>query len=206
MRVNIDCTPILLLLSGMLALLKISGQFPYSWIWVLAPIWIPLLALAGIVIILIIAWLIGVIGKSSETKLQISGKTNNIGYAHANDGGADLRSNEDTIICAGSQTLVHTGVRLAIPAGYVGLVCPRSGLALKHNITVMNAPGVIDANYRGEVGVILRNMGEQAFEIHEGDRIAQIVFLPYAHMQFEPVNELDSTERGEKGFGSSGIK
>lgn len=64
--------------------------------------------------------------------------------------------------------------------------------------------GVIDANYRGEVGVILRNMGEQAFEIHEGDRIAQIVFLPYAHMQFEPVNELDSTERGDKGFGSTG--
>lgn len=165
MRVNIDCTPILLLLSGMLALLKIGGQFPYPWIWVLAPIWIPLLALAGITIILIIAW----------------------------------------IICAGSQTLVHTGVRLAIPAGYVGLVCPRSGLALKHDITVMNAPGVIDANYRGEVGVILRNMGEHAFEVHEGDRIAQIVFLPYAHMQFEPVNELDSTERGEKGFGSSGI-
>ena len=126
--------------------------------------------------------------------MHISGKTNNISYAHTNDGGADLRSNEDTIICAGSQTLVHTGVRLAIPAGYVGLVCPRSGLALKHNITVMNAPGVI-----------VRNMDEQAFEIHEGDRIAQIVFLPYAHMQFEPVNELDSTERGDKGFGSSGI-
>lgn len=198
MRVNIDCTLILLLLSGMLALLKIGGQFPYPWIWVLAPIWIPLLALAGITIILIIAWIIGV-------KMHISGKTNNISYAHANDGGADLRSNEDTIICAGSQTLVHTGVRLAIPAGYVGLVCPRSGLALKHDITVMNAPGVIDANYRGEVGVILRNMGEHAFEVHEGDRIAQIVFLPYAHMQFEPVNELDSTERGEKGFGSSGI-
>jgi dUTP pyrophosphatase len=138
--------------------------------------------------------------------MKISGKTNNISYAHTNDGGADLRSNEDTIICAGSQTLVHTGVHMAIPAGYVGLVCPRSGLALKHDITVMNAPGVIDANYRGEVCVILRNMGEQAFEIHEGDRIAQIVFLPYAHMQFEPVNELDSSERGEKGFGSSGIK
>lgn len=194
MKANIDCSLILLLLSGVLALLKIGGQFPYPWIWVLAPIWIPLLALAGITIILIIAWIIGIIGK-----------TNNISYAHTNDGGADLRSNEDTIICAGSQTLVHTGVRLAIPAGYVGLVCPRSGLALKHNITVMNAPGVIDANYRGEVCVILRNMDEQAFEIHEGDRIAQIVFLPYAHMQFEPVNELDSTERGDKGFGSSGI-
>lgn len=100
MKINIDCSLILLLLSGMLALLKIGGQFPYSWIWVLAPIWIPLLALAGITII---------------------------------------------------------------------------------------------------------NMDEQAFEIHEGDRIAQIVFLPYAHMQFEPVNELDSTERGDKGFGSSGI-
>lgn len=136
--------------------------------------------------------------------MKISGKTNNISYAHANDGGADLRSNEDTIICAGSQTLVHTGVHMAIPAGYVGLICPRSGLALKHDITVMNAPGVIDANYRGEVGVILRNMGEQALEIHEGDRIAQIVFLPYAHMRFEPVNELDSTERGDKGFGSTG--
>lgn len=140
--------------------------------------------------------------------MQISGKTNNIGYAHSNDGGADLRSNEDTIICAGSQTLVHTGVHMAIPAGYVGLVCPRSGLALKHNITVMNAPGVIDANYRGEVGVILRNMGEQAFEIHEGDRIAQIVFAMCApHMPLEPVESLENdTERGEKGFGSSGIK
>ena len=203
MRVNIDCSLILLLLSGMLALLKIGGQFPYSWIWVIAPIWIPLLALAGITIILIIAWIIGVIGVLI-LEMHISGKTNNISYAHTNDGGADLRSNEDTIICAGSQTLVHTGVRLAIPAGYVGLVCPRSGLALKHNITVMNAPGVIDANYRGEVCVILRNMDEQAFEIHEGDRIAQIVFLPYAHMQFEPVTELDSTERGENGFGSTG--
>lgn len=139
--------------------------------------------------------------------MQISGKTNNIGYAHANDGGADLRSNEDTIICAGSQTLVHTGVYMAIPAGYVGLICPRSGLALKHNITVMNAPGVIDANYRGEVCVILRNMGEQAFEIHEGDRIAQIVFAQCApHMPLDHVETLEkNTERGTKGFGSSGI-
>lgn len=139
--------------------------------------------------------------------MQISGKTNNIGYAHANDGGVDLRSNEDTIICAGSQTLVHTGVYMAIPAGYVGLICPRSGLALKHNITVMNAPGVIDPNYRGEVGVILRNMGEQAFEIHKGDRIAQIVFAQCApHMPLDHVETLEkNTERGTKGFGSSGI-
>lgn len=86
--------------------------------------------------------------------MQISGKTNNIGYAHANDGGADLRSNEDTIICAGSQTLVHTGVYMAIPAGYVGLICPRSGLALKHNITVMNAPGVIDAKKFPDLRII----------------------------------------------------
>ena len=136
--------------------------------------------------------------------MQFSGIRENIGYTRPNDAGADLRSNEDTIVCANSQALVHTGVYMQIPAGYVGMICPRSGLALKHNITVMNAPGVIDANYRGEVGVILRNMGEQAFEIHEGDRIAQIVFLPYAHMQFEPVNELDSTERGDKGFGSTG--
>lgn len=139
--------------------------------------------------------------------MQISGKTNNIGYAHANDGGADLRSNEDTIICTGSQTLVHTGVYMAIPAGYVGLICPRSGLALKHNITVMNAPGVIDPNYRGEVCVILRNMGEQAFEIHKGDRIAQIVFAQCApHMPLDHVETLEkNTERGTKGFGSSGI-
>lgn len=94
--------------------------------------------------------------------MQISGKTNNIGYAHANDGGADLRSNEDTIICAGSQTLVHTGVYMAIPAGYVGLICPRSGLALKHNITVMNAPGVIDAKYYDYFGLpnILEALGK----------------------------------------------
>ena len=97
---------------------------------------------------------------------------------------------------------------------YVPTRTRSSARVVKHSYTqaytwlfqldMMNAPGVIDANYRGEVGVILRNMGEQAFEIREGDRIAQIVFLPYAHMQFEPVNELDSTERGDKGFGSTG--
>lgn len=138
-------------------------------------------------------------------QLKISGNTDNISYAHSGDAGADLRANEDTIICAGSQTLVHTGVHAAIPSGYVGLVCPRSGLALKHNLTVMNAPGIIDPNYRGELCVILRNMGEQAFEIHKGDRIAQLVITPYLRATFEPVDALDDTERGEKGFGSSGI-
>lgn len=102
---------------------------------------------------------------------------------------------------------MHTGVYMQIPAGYVGMICPRSGLALKHNITVMNAPGVIDPNYRGEVCVILRNMGEQAFEIHKGDRIAQIVFAQCApHMPLDHVETLEkNTERGTKGFGSSGI-
>lgn len=144
-------------------------------------------------------------GKVQQVK--ISGNVNNITYAHEGDAGADLRSDEDTIICAGSQTLVHTGVYMAIPVGYVGLICPRSGLALKNNITVMNAPGVIDPNYRGEICVILRNMGEQAFEIHKGDRIAQIVFAMCApHMPLEPVETLENnTERGMKGFGSSGI-
>lgn len=139
--------------------------------------------------------------------MQFSGIRENIGYTRPNDAGADLRSNEDTIICAGSQTLVHTGVYMQIPAGYVGMICPRSGLALKHNITVMNAPGVIDPNYRGEVCVILRNMGEQAFEIHKGDRIAQIVFAQCApHMPLDHVETLEkNTERGTKGFGSSGI-
>lgn len=138
--------------------------------------------------------------------MQITGNTDNIAYQHPHDAGADLKSCEDTIIPANGRTLVHTGVYAAIPHNHVGLVCPRSGLALNQGLTVLNAPGIIDSNYRGEVCVILRNMGESAFEIHEGDRIAQIVFLPYAHMQFEPVTELDSTERGDKGFGSSGIK
>lgn len=139
--------------------------------------------------------------------MQFSGIRENIGYTRPNDAGADLRSNEDTIVCANSQALVRTGVYMQIPAGYVGMICPRSGLALKHNITVMNAPGVIDPNYRGEVCVILRNMGEQAFEIHKGDRIAQIVFAQCApHMPLDHVETLEkNTERGTKGFGSSGI-
>ena len=97
--------------------------------------------------------------------MQISGKTNNIGYAHANDGGADLRSNEDTIIPANGRTLVHTGVYAAIPCNHVGLVCPRSGLALNQGLTVLNAPGIIDSNYRGELCVILRNTSERAVKI-----------------------------------------
>lgn len=137
--------------------------------------------------------------------MQISGKTNNIGYAHANDGGADLRSNEDTIIPANGRTLVHTGVYAAIPCNHVGLVCPRSGLALNQGLTVLNAPGIIDSNYRGELCVILRNTSERAVKITAGQRIAQLVVTPVAHVKIIPVSQLrEDTERGENGFGSTG--
>lgn len=111
-----------------------------------------------------------------------------------------MRSVEDTIITSNSRILVHTGLHMAIPSGYVGMVCPRSGFALN----VLNAPGIVDSGYRGEVGVILLNTSEQTVTVHKGDRIAQMVFVPYAHMTFEHVESLPETDRGEGGFGSTG--
>ena len=137
--------------------------------------------------------------------MQITGNTGNIAYQHPHDAGADLKSCEDTIIPANGSTLVHTGVYAAIPCDHVGLVCPRSGLALKQGLTVLNAPGIIDSNYRGELCVILHNTSEKAVEITAGQRIAQLVITPVAHAEMIPVSQLpEDMERGGNGFGSTG--
>jgi dUTP pyrophosphatase len=127
-------------------------------------------------------------------------------YAKPGDAGADLRSTTAITIAAGARALVPTGVSIALPQGYVGLVHPRSGLAAKHGITVLNTPGTIDAGYRGEIMVILFNSSDTDFEVAIGDRIAQLVIQTVELARFVPVDKLPETERGETGFGSSGRK
>lgn len=125
-------------------------------------------------------------------------------YANEGDAGADLYSVEDVTILPGEIALVSTGISLALPINFVALVHPRSGLAAKHGVTVLNAPGTIDSGYRGEVKVILINHGSNPFKVHVGERIAQIVFQEFRTAQFEEVRNLDESVRGEGGFGSSG--
>jgi len=126
-------------------------------------------------------------------------------YAHGpeEDAGMDLRSCAALTIPPGKTVLVPTGLALEIPSGYEAQVRPRSGLALKHSITMPNAPGTIDPGYRGELGVILHNLGNQPFEIQPGDRIAQIIIARYERVEWEESDLQDST-RGQGGFGSSG--
>ncbi len=125
-------------------------------------------------------------------------------YAKPGDAGADLRSSEQLLLPARSRALVKTGVRIALPEGYVGLVHPRSGLAAKHGITVLNTPGTVDAGYRGEIMVTLYNSSDEDFEVLVGDRIAQLVIQQVERANFVAVAELPGSERGETGFGSSG--
>lgn len=125
-------------------------------------------------------------------------------YSRDGDAAVDMRASESCFIKAGAVRLVDTGVRVAIPNGYVGLVCPRSGMACKHEVTVINAPGVIDPNYRGSIKVGLVNHNSVGFDIREGDRIAQLLIVPVPRVMFQQVEELDDTERGADGFGSSG--
>ena len=122
--------------------------------------------------------------------------------------GVDLRANIDAPIVLKplERCLVKTGLFMAIPVGYEGQVRPRSGLALKSGITVLNSPGTIDADYRGEVGVILINLSNEPFTIQDGERIAQLVVSKCEQAEFCLVNELTVTERGEGGFGSTGVK
>ncbi len=128
-------------------------------------------------------------------------------YAHANDAGADLRAAEDVIIPPGGRALVGTGVSIALPDGYAAFVVPRSGLAAKHGITVLNSPGTVDAGYRGEIKVTLLNTDrEQSFSVEVGDRIAQVIFAPVSRAVFVPVEELPESLRGENGFGSTGVR
>lgn len=126
-------------------------------------------------------------------------------YATAHAAGMDIVSAEDMVLEPGMRHPVATGFAVAIPAGYEIQVRPRSGLALKHGITVPNTPGTIDADYRGELKVLLINHGAEPFPIKRGDRIAQIVPAPVQQASFAEIDELDATERGTGGFGSTGV-
>jgi dUTP pyrophosphatase len=128
-------------------------------------------------------------------------------YAHPGDAGADLTSAETLTLRPGERALVGTGVRIALPDGFVGFVVPRSGLAAKHGITIVNAPGTVDAGYRGEIKVALLNTDPaEPFEISVGDRIAQLIVMPVPRARFVPVEELPDSARGEGGFGSTGYQ
>lgn len=127
-------------------------------------------------------------------------------YAHEGDAGMDLRINEDVWLQPMERRNVKTGLRVAIPDGCVGDVRPRSGLASKKGVTVINTPGTIDSRYRGEIGVPLVNISKKPVMLRKGDRIAQLVVTPYVHCEVEVVDELDETERGTGGFGSTGMR
>lgn len=120
--------------------------------------------------------------------------------------GVDLCANldEPITLAPGHRTLIKTGLFIAVPEGYEAQVRPRSGLALKHGITVLNTPGTIDADYRGEVGVILINLGQESFIINDGERIAQLVIAAHEMIEWQAVEELKETDRGSGGFGSTG--
>lgn len=126
-------------------------------------------------------------------------------YATEGSAGADLKSTVDYMILPGDIRVIPTGLRFAIPKGYEVQIRPRSGLALKFGITIPNAPGTIDSDYRGEVGVILQNLGKEKFFISKGDRIAQMVVAKVEQAEFSLTDKLDDTARGEGGFSSTGI-
>lgn len=129
-------------------------------------------------------------------------------YATELSAGMDLRANIDESITLNpmERRIIPTGLYIALPPGYEAQVRPRSGLAFKHGITVLNSPGTIDADYRGEIGVLLVNLSTEPFVITEGERIAQMVIARHEQGQFEVVEQLDQTERGEGGYGHTGVK
>jgi dUTP diphosphatase len=120
------------------------------------------------------------------------------------DAGYDLSAVEHFALEPGERAMIGTGVAIALPAGVAGLVVPRSGLAARHGISVVNGPGLVDPDYRGELRVILVNLGQERFEGHAGDRIAQLLLVPFVAPPVRVLDELPATERGENGFGSSG--
>ena len=126
-------------------------------------------------------------------------------YEHPGDAGLDLRSRVDVVLAPGERALVPTGIAIALLPGFVALVCPRSGLALRQGLSLVNAPGVVDAGYRGEIGVVCINLDpSEPISIARGDRIAQLVVQPVVHAEVVEVAELPSTHRGSGGFGSTG--
>ena len=127
------------------------------------------------------------------------------GYAHPGDAGADLSAAEAVELGPGQRATIGTGVRIALPEGHVGFVVPRSGLAARHGITIVNSPGTVDAGYRGEIRVTLLNTDRsEPYTISEGDRIAQLIVSPVSRARFVEVQRLPGSERGEGGFGSTG--
>jgi dUTP pyrophosphatase len=128
-------------------------------------------------------------------------------YAHPGDAGADLIAAEGVVLAPGERATVGTGVALALPDGYAALVVPRSGLAARHGITVVNSPGTVDAGYRGEIRVTLLNTdAREEYRVAAGDRIAQLIIIPVSRARFVPVAALPGSARGEGGFGSTGYR
>lgn len=125
-------------------------------------------------------------------------------YQTTGSAGMDLRCLDDVRLEPMERKLVPTGVRMAIPPGFEGQVRPRSGLAIKHGLSMVNTPGTIDSDYRGEIGVLMINLGQEAVELKSGERIAQLVICPVVRAELAIVDDLDATERGEGGFGSTG--
>ena len=127
------------------------------------------------------------------------------GYAHPGDAGADLTAAEAIELAPGQRATVGTGVSIALPDGFVALIVPRSGLAAKHGITIVNSPGTVDAGYRGEIRVTLLNTDKSmSYAVAVGDRIAQLIFMPVTRARFVAVESLPGSQRGESGFGSTG--
>jgi len=143
-------------------------------------------------------------------KIKIVNKSKHLlpEYATPGSAGMDLRANIDAPItlAPGERKLIPTGIYIALPVGYEAQIRPRSGLALKHGITVCNTPGTIDVDFRGQIGVILINLGQEDFIVNDGERIAQMVIAKYERAEWDVVEELDETERGEGGYGHTGIK
>ena len=125
-------------------------------------------------------------------------------HAHEGDGGVDLHATEATTLAPGERTMMPTGIAIAIPEGFAGLVVPRSGLAARQGISIVNAPGLVDSGYRGELKVILVNLGAEPVDVERGDRIAQLVIVAVETQEYVEVDELPDSVRGEGGFGSTG--
>jgi dUTP pyrophosphatase len=143
-----------------------------------------------------------------KIKVIYSGKHSLPQFETLQSAGMDLRANleQSVVLQPGDRALIPTGIKMALPDGYEAQIRPRSGLAYKHGVTVLNSPGTIDADYRGDVGVLLINHGKEAFEVEDGMRVAQMVIAQYTQFEWDEVSDLESTERGAGGFGSTGKK
>jgi len=141
-----------------------------------------------------------------KIKVHYSGKHALPQFETTQSAGMDLRANIDVpvVLQPGDRALIPTGIKMSLPDGYEAQIRPRSGLAYKHGITVLNSPGTIDADYRGDVGVLLINHGREAFTVEDGMRVAQMVVAQYSQFEWESVEDLDETARGAGGFGSTG--